>query len=100
MGKRSKARQHWFCLGMLSASVTGCGGGEIVGIGNSGNRIGEGVPEEVAEALAKHPETPRVTDAELTRIFAAILERATGGDPEAALIVLRVAEEQREADAD
>jgi hypothetical protein len=99
MGKRSKAWWHWIGLGMLSASVAGCGG-EIVGIGNGGNRIGQGATEEVAEALAKHPGTPRVTDAELTRIFAAIFERATDGDPEAALIVLRVAEEQREADED
>ena len=36
-----------------------------------------------------------MTEAQLGRIYAAILERAEGGDPEAALIVLKVADAQR-----
>ena len=85
-------------VGVLSASLAACGG-EVVGIGNSGNRIAEGgVLEEVAEALAGHPGTPEVTDEMLAQIFSSILGRATQGDAEAALIVLRVAEEQRQED--
>jgi hypothetical protein len=71
-------------------------GGEIVGFGNSGNRLVQGgVSDEVAEALAAQPGTELVTDETLAQIFAAILGRATRGDPEAALIILKVAQEQR-----
>jgi hypothetical protein len=78
--------------------MLGCGGGRtaVVGVGNSGNRIIEGgLLEEVADALAELPDTPEVTDAMLGQIFGAILERANEGSPEAALVVLFVAEEQR-----
>lgn len=94
-----RRRAHWrgcILVGVLSASVAACGG-EVVGIGNSGNRIVEGgVLGEVAEALAENPGTPRVTDEVLAQIYSAILGRATQGDPEAALIVLQVAREQRQ----
>jgi hypothetical protein len=96
--------RHWTTwrscvfLVILTTSVVACGG-EIVGIGNGGNRIFEGgVLGEVTEALAEHPGTPQVTDAMLSQIFSAILGRATQGDPEAALIVLQVAREQRQED--
>ena len=83
-------------LATLCASVAACGG-EIVGIGNSGNRIAAiGMAEEVAEALAEVPETPQVTDDVLAQIFPAILRRAKQGDPEAALIVMHLAKQQRE----
>lgn len=88
---------------MLALSVSACGGGKtaVVGLGNSDNRIVEGgTLEAVAEALAERTETPYVSDELLGRVFSAILERATEGDPEAALIVLRVAEEQREQSAE
>ena len=82
--------------GALSVWLVACGG-DVVGIGNDGTRVIEGCAlEEVAEALAANAATPHVTDEVLTSIFSAILERATQGDPEAALIVLRVAEEQRQ----
>ena len=86
-------------VAVLTTSVVACGG-EIVGIGNGGNRIFEGVCVlgEVTEALAEHPGTPQITDEMLSQIFSAILERATQGDPEAALIVLQVAREQRRED--
>ena len=83
-----------------AVAILGCGGGDtaIVGLGNSGNRIVEnGMLEEVAGALAEHPATPVVTDQMVAEIFPAILHRANAGDPEAALIVLLVAEEQRKA---
>ncbi len=85
---------------LLAAS---CGGGRtaIVGLGNGGNRIIEGgMLDEVADALAEYEGTPRVSDETLVQVFAAVLSRATRGDPEAALIVLRVAERQREASED
>lgn len=99
MRRRSK---HWFrraLAGVLCVGFLACGGGKtaFVGLGNSGNRVLEGgmMLEEVAEALSKHPGTPEVTDQMLGDIFSAILRRANEGEPEAALIVLRVAEEQR-----
>jgi len=88
-------------VGVIGALVLACGG-EIVGVGNSGNRlILGGTLEEVAEALAASSATPEVTDEVLSEIYVAILERANRGDPEAALIILQVAERQRrEADED
>ena len=86
-----------------AVAILGCGGGDtaIVGLGNSGNRIVEnGMLGEVAGALAEHPATPEVTDQMVAEIFPAILHRANAGDPEAALIVLLVAEEQRKASED
>ena len=98
MARKLVAWRRCFILGALGASVAACGG-EIVGIGNSGNRTATGGQlEEVADALAANPVTPRVTDEMLVGIFSAILGRASRGDPEAALIVLQVAEQQR-ADA-
>ena len=96
-----RQRSAWHSVifvGILSASLAACGG-EIVGIGNSGNRIvATDLLGQVAEALAENPETPQVTNATLARIYTAILGRATQGDPEAALIVLEVAREQRRED--
>lgn len=78
------------------AAALSCGG-DIVGLGNSNNRIldGAGLAEELAEALAEQAATPRIEDATLVEIFGAILARARSGDAESALIVLRVAESQR-----
>ena len=71
-------------VGALGACVAACGG-EIVGLGNTGNRIVVGdALEEVAELLAENPETPQVTDQMLGEVFSAILGRATEGDPAAA----------------
>jgi hypothetical protein len=88
-------------VGAIGALALACGG-EIVGVGNSGNRIQlGGTIEEVAEALAESSSTPEVTDAVISEIYAAILARANRGDPEAAMIILQVAEQQRrEAEED
>ena len=95
MTRRLVAWRSTLVVGVLSASVAACGG-EIVGIGNSGNRIAAaGLLEDVAFALAENPGTPQVTDEALAEIFRAILGRATSGDPEAALILLHVAKQQR-----
>lgn len=87
--------------GVLSFMILACGGGRtaVVGLGNSDNRIVEGgLLDEVAEALAEAPSTPQVSDEMLAEIFSAMLARARQGDPETALIVLQVAEEQRKDD--
>jgi len=87
-------------LALCSAAVA-CGGGRtaVVGLGNSSNRIveGDGIVQDLAEALAQSPATPKIDDEMLAEIFDTILENARDGDAEAALIVLRVAEQQREA---
>ncbi len=98
MTRNVAAWRRFLLVGALGSSLAACGG-EIVGIGNSGNRIAAGgLLEEVAEALAENPGTPRVTDEMLVEIFSAILGRASRGDPEAARIVLQVAEQQRAED--
>ncbi len=89
--------------GGLTLMAMGCGGGEtaIVGFANHGNRLTTGgIADELAEALAEHEGTPEVTDDVAAEIFAVILKHAREGNPESALIVLKVAEEQREAEED
>lgn len=80
----------------------GCSGGgrtAVIGFANGGNTLGAGdISDELADTLAGNEATPRVTDKMIADIFAAILKGAREGDPEAALIVLKVAEEQREAE--
>ena len=90
-------------LASLGAAVgLGCtGGGESVisGMGNSGNHIGTAALwASLAEQLAEHEATPRVGDEDVQRVFAAVRQRALEGDVEAALVVLRLAEEQRDDD--
>ena len=95
MTKRLVHWRHTLWVGALAVSVAACGG-EIVGIGNSGNRVGAtGLLEEVAFLLTENPGTPEVTDEVLAEILSSILRGATAGDPEAALIVLHVAQRQR-----
>lgn len=84
-------------------AVFACGVGDevVTGLGNGGNRFyATPVMDELAEELAGNAVVPPVTDEMLRTAFDAIAERATGGDPEAALILYRVAEEQRRAQAD
>jgi hypothetical protein len=80
----------------LGSACGGCGDTAIVGLGNGGNHITTDPIAKVADALAELEATPEVTDEMIARVFSAILEKAQAGEPEAALIVLRVAEEQRE----
>ena len=96
MSKRTLGLAALLLAAACTASI-GCGG-EVIGIGNSGNHIGTvGVLEDVAAALAASPATPQVTDAMISEVFEAIAERATAGDAEAALVVLSVARLQQEA---
>jgi len=86
---------------LCACSAAGCtGGGESVvsGIGNSGNRIqlDDKLWAKLAEEFSSSEATPRVTDEEVREIFATIRGRALQGDFEAALIVLRIAEAQRQ----
>ena len=96
-----RTRTAWGWIPLLAAlGAAGCGG-EVIGIGNSGNRIGAvGVLDEVAQLLAESPATPRVSDAMVREVFEAISERASEGDTDAALVLLSVGQLQREADED
>jgi hypothetical protein len=88
-----------FGIVLVLAALLGCGGETVIsGIGNSGNWVGEGgVLERVADELAELESVPKVADAELLAAFSAIRERARAGDPDATLVLLRVAAHQREA---
>lgn len=101
--KRTARIVSLMCLAcVLALEALGCsGGGEtaVIGFANDNNTLGEGgVADEVAEALAESEGTPRVTDEMIAEIFGAILDDAREGDAEAALIVLKVGVEQRDAE--
>lgn len=91
--------RNWkrLAVAMLAASVLACGGGDIVGIGNSGNRFFVDELDQLAENLHRWPDVPQVAERDLIRIYQALLQRAREGDPGAARIVLVLAELQREA---
>jgi hypothetical protein len=83
------------CAAVLLA--LGCGGDEFVaGIGNGGNRIYSSPIDEVVDTLGQDPSVPPVTDAMLRAAFDAIVRRAGDGDPEAVMVLYRVAAQQRE----
>ena len=89
----------WLAVGTAS----GCGMGDhvVTGLGNGGNRFyATPVLDELAEELAENGVVPPVTDEMLRTAFAAISGRAANGDPEAALILFRVAEAQRKAESE
>jgi hypothetical protein len=84
-------------LGALALALASCGGETVVsGFGNSGNVIGVDVVGRVAEELAEAPGVPAVSDDDLRATFGAIREKALAGDPEAALVLLLLAAEQRD----
>ena len=83
-------------IGIATLAATGCGG-DIVGVGNSGNRFFNSELDELAESLARWPGVPEVTEQDLSRIFRAVLQRAREGDPQSARIILSLAEHQRQA---
>ena len=88
-------------LAILAGGCSGGGRTAVIGFSNDGNSLGAGeVVDELAEVLALNDGTPRVTDDMVAEVFGAILAGARKGDPEAALIVLKVAEAQREAGQD
>ena len=86
----------------LAVEAVGCSGGgrtAVIGFGNRDNNLGGGaIAEQLAEALAESEGQPEVTNEMIAEIFGAILKHAREGNPEAALIVLKIAEEQREAE--
>jgi hypothetical protein len=85
-------------LAALPVAWLGCGADTLIsGIGNSGNMIGVDVLERVAHELAHAKTTPAVSDDDLRASFSAIREHAVAGDPDAALVLLRVAALQRAA---
>ncbi len=87
----------------LAAAMFACGVGDdfVSGIGNGGNRFyATPVIDELAEQLGSSAVVQPVTDQMLRRAFDAIVERAVAGDADAALILFRVAEEQRKAQAE
>jgi hypothetical protein len=88
---------------LVTTAAFACGLGDdvVTGLGNGGNRF-YATPgmDELAEQLAGNAVVPPVTDEMLRTAFEAIASRAANGDPDAALILFRVAEEQRKAQSD
>jgi len=82
---------------LLLVATLACGGENVVaGFGNQGNTFGGEEIARVAEELAKAPTTPAVSDDDLRAVYSAIRENALQGDPKAALVLLLVADKQRE----
>lgn len=86
----------------LGLALSSCGGGKtaVVGIGNTGNNMGEGLEqaEELAELFIESGAAPAVEDAVLGEIYRSFERQARKGDVQAALVVLAIAAEQREAE--
>ena len=86
------------CVGLLL--VAGCdfiGGGDTIVRGDGNLVVKDEVGQRVASALARFDSTPAVTDEDIEAVFAVIRERALAGELEASLVLLKVAEKQREA---
>ena len=100
--KGKQPAKHLMLVGVATA-VLACGVGDdfVSGVGNGGNRFyATPVIDELAEQLASNAVVSPVTDEMLRTAFDAIAERAADGDPDAALILFRVAEEQRRGPAE
>ena len=101
---QNKEFREWTSLGLLAAFLVTSRLNRSVqsrvyiqGAGNSGNRITlEGLADELATLLAKREDCPQVTDDELIVIMKALRERALAGDAQAALVIFRLAEIQRQ----
>lgn len=102
MGDKALQRLAWlsllgtFCLAIVR-TFFGKGGTLISGVGNSGNRImTNDVVNELASALAAYENAPTISDDSLNDVFAALMQKAKSGDLEAVLLLLKVAERQRD----
>ena len=106
---QARDHQHKRCtwmaawLALLSVSfASGCtGGGDTVisGLGNSDNHIGTAaIWESLADELADFEGTPSVSNEDLKGIFDVIRRHALEGELEAALVLLKLAQEQHEPD--
>jgi len=101
MRKTASSRVKNLTVIGVSATLFACGIGDdfVSGFGNGGNHFyASPVIDELAEQLAGSAAVPPVTDEMLRTAFDAIAAGAADGDAEAALILFRVAEAQREAD--
>lgn len=86
-------------FGVMSLGCTGGAETAITGFGNGGNFIGtSGVLERAARELAMLEAIPEVSDEDLRGVFGAIRARALDGNPDAVLVLARVAALQRPAD--
>lgn len=100
--RTSALATHLLLLAVATAALA-CGIGDdlVSGVGNGGNRFyASPVMDELPRQLAESAVVPPVTDQMLRTAFDAIADRAESGDPDAALILFRLAEEQRKAESD
>lgn len=103
----NKDLRDWVSLGLLTALLLTSRLNRSVrskvyiqGAGNSGNRIYlEGLTDELATLLAQREDCPQITDEELVMMMKAIRAHALAGDPQAALVIFRLAQIQRQATA-
>ena len=77
------------------AACDSVGGGRMV-IKGDGNSVATDITDAVAQALVELESTPEVGDEDLARLYGVVHEQALAGDLQAALVVLKIAEEQRE----
>ena len=90
-------RSTWKAALAAALLALGCGGDQFVsGLGNGGNHFYTNQLDQVAAVLAKSPAVPQVGDETLRAAFDAIARRAGDGDPEAVMVLFKVAAAQRE----
>ena len=94
---------RYLALALALGLAAGCdfiGGGDTIVRGNGNVVAKDEVLSRVAAALARFESTPEVSDEDIEAVYAVIREQALAGEMRAALVVLRVAERQREAAAE
>ena len=89
----------WGTAVFLALGVGCTGGGDTVisGLGNSGNNIGAAALWSLlANTLAEHEATPTVRNEEIASVYEAIRQNALRGELESALVLLKLAADQRD----
>lgn len=85
-------------LPLLLAGCDFIGGGDTIVKGNGNVVAKDEMADRVARALARFEATPEVTDEDIQALYGVIRAQAMAGELDAALVVLKVAQRQREPD--
>lgn len=86
-------------LSVMALAGCGIGGGrDNVVNGDHNLLVSDDTVDRLAARLAELASTPRVSDDELAALYRTVREGAAAGDLRAALVILEVARQQRQAD--
>lgn len=88
-----------FVVVLMAVLLAGCdfiGGGDTIVKGDGNVVAKDEMLDRVARALSQFEATPEVTDEDIQALYRVIREQAMAGELDAALVVLKVAQHQRE----